>query len=298
MQRLCAQLVLLVGLTTGALGALAEPGPAGRASGPHKASITRGLDCSACHTTKSWDLLGGVPSGESGFDHARTGFPLSGRHRHAACTDCHTGERKVTRDCNGCHHDAHQRRLGQACDSCHSSRGWQGVDAIARHRLTRLPLTGMHALADCSECHRRTTERERSVPADCFACHAQDYRSPNVHPRHTGVPGDPSQAPFPRDCAQCHRPTGWSPAVISKSASFALGQGLTSRRAHDVRFPISFGKHRSAGCGGCHESLSRPRIVRCDGCHAHSAARIKRQHRRVHGAQGSCLGCHPGGARR
>lgn len=266
---------------------------------PHSKSITKGLDCLACHTTSGWDLLGGTSSGESGFDHARTGFPLRGRHRGVACTDCHTGERQVRRDCASCHSDPHQRRHAQSCDSCHSARRWEDVRSFERHRLTRLPLTGMHALLDCTECHRRQSERTfSSVPADCFACHAKDYRRSDVHPRHTGVPGDPSQPPFPRDCTQCHRPTGWTPAVVPASKSFGLAQSLTLPRSHDMRFPISRGKHRGAGCGSCHVSLERPRNVRCDGCHAHSVLQLKRQHRRVQGAIGSCLGCHPGGARR
>lgn len=288
--------LLLLALALGALVALAGPA---EAKAPHRKSITRGLDCRACHTTTGWDLLGGTSSAASGFDHGRTGFPLGGRHRSAACTDCHTGDRTVRRDCASCHDDPHQRRLGQSCDSCHSARRWEDVRALERHRSTRLPLTGKHALLDCTECHRRTTERTfSSVPADCHSCHAKDYRRADIHPRHTGTPGDPQKPPFSRDCTQCHRPTGWSPAVVSASKTFGLAQGLSSARSHDSRFPISHGKHRGLGCGSCHASLDRPRIVRCDGCHAHDAARTRRQHRRVQGAIGSCLSCHPGGVRR
>jgi hypothetical protein len=85
--------------------------------------------------------------------------------------------------------------------------------------------------------------------------------------------------------------------------TFALSRGLTKTaprapRTHDLRFPISFGKHRGASCTSCHVSLARPQIVRCDGCHAHSPVRLRRQHQRVTAAVGSCLGCHPGGAAR
>jgi hypothetical protein len=289
--------LLALGILLGAVAASAEGGGGGMTmKSPHKGNITKGLDCSACHSTGSWDLLGGKSSGESGFDHARTGFPLTGRHRHAACTDCHTGEVKVRRDCASCHADPHGRRLGQQCDRCHNSVTWRSVRAIERHRLTRLPLTGMHALLDCTECHQRIGDRQwSSAPANCYACHAKDYRRGDVHPRHTG---DANNPPFPHDCTQCHRATGWSPAVIT-SATFALNQALSAPRHHDLSFPITFGKHRGAQCSSCHVSLARPKIVRCDGCHAHDPIRVRRQHRRVHAAVGgSCLGCHPGGARR
>lgn len=297
MQRNVLALVLLLSMLSAAVAALA--GPAGSTRSPHAKSITKGLDCSACHGTQSWQLLGGGTAGRGGFDHGRTGFPLTGRHRHVACTDCHTGERRVTRDCRGCHEDVHDRRLGQACDSCHSATGWRSVRALEKHRMTRLPLTGMHALLDCTQCHQRTTDRQwSSAPADCFACHAKDYRRPDLHPPHTGVAGDPAKPPYPRDCAQCHRATGWSPAFLPASSALPLSATTGNLRAHDARFPLSFGRHRGASCTSCHGSLDRPKLVRCDGCHAHSTARLRRQHRRVPGAQGSCLGCHPGGARR
>jgi hypothetical protein len=90
---------------------------------------------------------------------------------------------------------------------------------------------------------------------------------------------------------------------VIRATTFALS-GASKKalprapRSHDLRFPISFGKHRGAGCSSCHVSLARPQIVRCDGCHAHSPLRLKRQHRRLTAAIGSCLGCHPGGAAR
>ena len=61
-------------------------------------SITEGIDCGNCHTPASWQMTGGKTG--QGFDHSRTGFPLTGRHDSAACNQCHSGERRVTRDCS------------------------------------------------------------------------------------------------------------------------------------------------------------------------------------------------------
>ena len=298
-------LVLCLSLAAAALLALLEPGlgsaaPARRLG--HRASVTAGLDCSACHTTDTWKQITAATSGKSGFDHSKTGFPLTQRHASVPCTGCHNSERQITRQCAGCHQDAHAGQLGAGCDSCHSSGSWYQTEAFARHRQTRLPLTGMHALVECRDCHERTTDRTwTTVAADCFACHEADYRRPDIHPLHVGVPGDPTQPPFPRDCAQCHRATGWLPVFVDTSAfggamMGATALGLASSRAHDRLFPLSQGPHRGADCASCHASPAQPRLVRCDGCHAHSEKKLFEQHRGVAAYGAACLTCHPGGS--
>lgn len=267
----------------------------------HLRGLTEGMDCSACHTEAGWDSLG-AGAGQ-GFDHARTGFPLTGRHRQAGCADCHATGTQISRACDRCHRDPHQQRLGSDCSECHSALSFQLSDALQKHRNTRLPLTGIHALLDCTECHRRGTEpRFSSVPANCWACHADEYRSPDVHPRHTGTPGDPSQPAFPTDCAQCHRATGWSPAVVDPARLRAAlaQQALTAPPSHELMFPIARGAHRGAACGDCHADSLRPGLARCTGCHAHGALRLRAQHgdRPVDPRARACLACHPGGAAR
>lgn len=306
-------LSLLVGLSAAASFLAAPPGsaaaptpvaaPPKTASEPvqrnrkHQPEITRNLDCSSCHTPESWRSLGAA-AGDSGFDHSKTGFPLTQRHRAVACTDCHRADRTITRSCAGCHQDAHGGRLGSACDSCHSSAGWHATEAFARHRLTRLPLTGMHALVECRDCHVRTTDGQWStLPAECFACHSADYRRPGVHPVHTGEPGNPEAPPFPTDCTLCHRTTAWAPAFVPTSLGIA-GFGLGSVREHDRVFALSFGPHRGAACQSCHTSSASPAQVRCVGCHAHSEVRMRQVHKTVAAAPGRCLSCHPGGQAR
>lgn len=266
-------------------------------------SITEGMDCGNCHTPQSWRMSTGE-AGE-GFDHSLTGFPLTGRHHVAACNQCHGGERRVSRDCAQCHDNPHQKRLSGRCDSCHSSRRWNDLEPFEIHRRTRFPLTGMHALADCTQCHLRNQERQwTTVPSDCFSCHAADYLDPSVHPTHRGTASSP---PFPQDCSQCHRPRGWSPAFIdpaafTQSAPGAVKAGLGGMAVpadHDRHFPVSRGPHRGAPCNSCHMSAGSPRLVRCTGCHAHNAVKLQSQHgRRVSTSGGACLGCHPGGTAR
>jgi hypothetical protein len=161
-----------------------------------------------------------------------------------------------------------------------------------------MPLTGRHALLECSACHRRQGERTWSdVPADCFACHQKDYRG-DLHPDHDGDPADPSLRPLPRDCGQCHRTTGWTPAVIVPGS---LARLALSRPAvppdHDLRFALSFGPHRGAACESCHTARRR---LDCTGCHAHGEVALARQHRgrAIGRAAAGCLRCHPGGMSR
>jgi hypothetical protein len=289
---------LSLSLVLGALLALIEPALSAAAPTQrlmHRASVTAGLDCSACHSTDGWKQV--AMSGQSGFDHSRTGFPLTQRHNGAPCTTCHNAERPLTRQCAGCHQDAHGGQLGAGCDGCHSAGGWFQTESFARHRQTRLPLTGMHALVECRDCHERTTDRTwTTVAADCFACHEADYRRPDIHPLHVGVAGDPSQPPFPRDCAQCHRATGWLPVFVDISALGGAAMALTSTRAHDRLFPVTHGPHRGADCSSCHALPAQPRVVRCDGCHAHSEKTLREQHSGVMAFGGACLTCHLGGS--
>lgn len=260
-------------------------------------SIAEVVPCTACHSTVAWK---NNDEGASGFDHSTTGFPLTGQHQIAACSQCHGGS-PVKRACVSCHADEHRGRLGGSCDRCHSAAGWQVTRALDIHKTTRFPLTGMHALAACSECHQRIGDHQwRSAPVDCYACHARDYARPDLRPVHTGTP---LTAPFPRDCSQCHRAMAWVPAVFKPelvaATSRAALEGTAPPPGHDLRFPITFGVHRASSCSDCHTNLATPRAVRCIGCHAHDPARLAAQHKTPVPTLGAaCLSCHLGGARR
>jgi len=250
--------------------------------------ITADLDCSACHTPEGWGLSSSA--GASGFDHDRTGFPLRGAHVQSTCSGCHKGKGTPATTCEGCHEDPHQGRVDGECAECHTATGWDDTETLERHRKSRMPLTGAHALLDCAACHTRQDERTWSdVPTDCFACHADDYRS-DIHPDHAGNPDA-----FSRECGRCHRTSGWTPAVIDP--------GTIARRAdpaagHDEVFVLSSGSHVDASCQSCHVDKRRQRRVRCDGCHTRTAIRKQHPGKQPGRAAASCLRCHPRGAAR
>ena len=238
--------------------------------------------------------------GQVHFDHAQTGFPLTGQHIHAACVACHSSARPIKRACVSCHEDFHRGRLSQACDTCHMPAGWRITRPLEVHRMTRFPLTGMHVLADCTQCHLRASEQKfTDAPIDCYGCHEQDYRRPGIFPVHVGTA---TSAPLPHDCSVCHRAVAWVPANVPASLIGSLGavlQGpVTAPRDHDLRFPI-LGAHRTATCSDCHSSVAVPRAVRCVGCHAHDPLILTQQHKQPMATDGaSCMSCHPGGVRR
>lgn len=280
--------------------ALATPAGSSPARTPpsnHRSDILDSLDCGDCHSPAGWRALLDTPAG-GGFDHDVTGFPLRGRHRSSTCTACHRSDQQVSQACVSCHADPHQGRLSQRCNECHGANAWQQTSGFDIHRRTRLPLTGMHAMLDCSECHTRSSDRTwSSVPANCFACHAKDYRSSDVHPVHVGS-ADGQTAPFARDCAQCHRASGWSPAILPL-AGLQTQLSAQSLSAHSRHFPIGRGSHRQATCEDCHAQGNAGGAVQCVGCHAHNPQQLHLQHDGpVVTAGRACLGCHPGGAAR
>ena len=291
----------LPALVIGALAALAGVlasvvVPTAPVRGSNHGRATEGMDCGVCHTPAGWKMPEGLRSAR-GFDHDRTGFPLRAGHRAAACTDCHDGKGSVRRACDSCHVDAHGGKNGKRCDRCHAASSFTNVDAFSIHSHTRLPLSGMHVLVDCADCHRRSAgDRYGSTPSQCFACHEQDYKRPGLHPVHDGSRGD---LPFSRECQSCHRTDAFAPAVVDASRFVAVSTpGLAlEARAHDRVFVLTRGPHRVAPCAACHVTPSQPRVTRCTSCHG--GPQLAAQHPSTGApAEGSCLGCHAGGSAR
>jgi hypothetical protein len=215
------------------------------------ASMSR---CEDCHDSRGWRVTLNRPKR---FNHAVVGYRLRGRHRTARCNACHRPHRAISRQCGTCHADRHRGRLGKACANCHTPSSWRPSATLARHRKTKLPLTGWHALADCSSCHPRARDGDyRGVPTTCYGCHGKAYNDPKTHPDHR-------RSGFSRSCEQCHRPTGWVPAAFSRSTA-----GL--RRSHPFALR---GKHARQACTACHRGR-RP-SPRCASCHTADRARAR-----------------------
>lgn len=251
-----------------------------RSDDAHKGSL--GTDCAACHQESGW-------KGTARFDHARSRFPLLGKHADADCKACHktSAYRETPVDCIGCHRadDKHRANLGEACGACHGERSWK----IPRfdHGQTRYPLRGGHLQAACSDCHADAT-RYRGTSTDCLACHRSDDR-------HEGQLG--------ARCDSCHGEQSWRTTRFDHArARFAL---VGAHLKVECKACHASPRYRDAAsdCAACHRADDKHRGAlgaRCDSCHnARAWPLVRFDHERdarwrLDGAHGrvACAACH------
>lgn len=265
---------------------------------PHRGSL--GADCATCHAASGWKPL-------AGFDHARSAFPLTGRHATVKCAECHRTTETVTlagtpktmtifkpaahADCSSCHKDPHGGRLGGACSDCHATDDFHKVAGNRfDHGKTRYPLTGRHVGVECAACHDAAKAWGPKPAFDrCAACHVDPHA------------GEATLTGQPADCAACHDTRGFERSTY------------TADQHARAAYPLT-GKHRATDCSACHvraqpagERASgagtarkgaaparsdivrlRPKFKACRDCHAEAhgdqlAARADR---------GACEACH------
>jgi len=224
---------------------------------PHAGAL--GAACAGCHLATTWKDV-------SAFDHARTAFPLDGKHAAVRCASCHdraaTGKNVLKplphASCASCHTDPHAGRLGPACAACHTTAGFATVTKGAfDHERTRYPLRGAHRAAACAACHvPGRADRARPAFASCAGCHADPHA------------GKATLAGSRVDCAACHD------TISFKASTF------TPARHAATAYPLE-GKHAAAPCAACHRpkgpadpALGRAGVVMrpphgtCAACHA------------------------------
>jgi hypothetical protein len=271
-------------------------------------------DCWACHHEHQgrdfpmldWATAG--RGGEKGFDHARTGEPLKGKHAGIDCQKCHDRkiivepgikallEKAPTRKtflgapamaaCSTCHFDEHRGQVGGECRKCHTEQQWkppQGFD----HAKTSYPLLGKHQRVACDKCHpksedvvehvglqpkNRTFLKMKPLPHEsCLDCHK-----------------DPHQGRFGETCTKCHTEVDWKTIVTGSTES---------RSFHDrTKFKLE-GAHASTKCVACHGPFPGEKAVfkglafeRCIDCHVDAHAGQLRHRGSAEGLK--CERCH------
>jgi hypothetical protein len=227
---------------------------------PHRGALA--ARCETCHDVERW-------SSTPGFDHARTRYPLTGRHRDVACDACHATPRLSLRkdargrtvpqyrplpfgECSACHADPHAGRLGTGCARCHLTTGFGTPNARGfDHDRTPYPLRGAHVQTACDRCHdfsgRPGARRSPPAFAACTDCH----RDPHA--------GTATLAGKVVACDACHDLRAFTPATF------------TVARHATTRYPLE-GAHARARCEACHGRqgttvVMRPAAVRCIDCH-------------------------------
>jgi hypothetical protein len=248
------------------------------ASPPHNATSFPTAQCASCHNTTSWD--------NANFNHAATGFALTGAHSTTPCTSCHVGGvyAGTATACSGCHMTQYNAATpnhlssgfsASACASCHTTTQWAG--AVFDHNTTSFPLTGAHTTTACSGCHSDGVYNGKSTA--CYSCHQAQYAS--ATPVHL-------TANFPTaQCGTCHNTTQWAGARIDHDGPW---------------FPIYSGKHngRWNACTDCHTSNTSYAVYTCLSCHPHDdKASTDSHHSGVRNYQylsSACYSCHPRGS--
>lgn len=197
----------------------------------HKGAL--GAKCETCHHEKDWK--------DATFDHAKTKFPLLGKHEDVKCKDCHknTNYKETPKTCIGCHRkdDEHKGRFGEKCQTCHTERDWKSIN-FNHDKNTKFPLHGKHRSAKCESCHKAPLYTEK-LRTNCIGCHRAD----DIHKGSLG-----------EKCETCHNERVWT------TTSFDHDK--------DTKFPLR-DKHKSAKCQSCHSAgnYKEKLPLACYGCH-------------------------------
>jgi hypothetical protein len=194
-----------------------------------------GDQCDTCHVSTEWLKVA--------FDHdIDTEHPLVGAHEEINCTDCHVEpifDVALQGNCHDCHaeDDPHEGEQGIVCKDCHNEIAWQ-ENVFFDHDLTRFPLLGNHAEAECDACHESHVFQE--APTECVDCHLED---------------DPHEGRYNERCADCHNPVDWLAWQFDHNGktNFPLEGAHTEVLCADChRQPLASIQKFSGRCGDCH----------------------------------------------
>jgi len=147
-----------------------------------------GEKCERCHAEDQWQ--------KSSFDHAKTKYRLTGKHKQTSCALCHPDHRykDAPKKCNACHqiNDIHDGGYGKKCQTCHTTKGWKGYH-FDHDKKTKFSLHGQHKKARCDSCHKND-DFKKKLKKDCYSCHKKQ----DTHNKTLG-----------KRCGDCHNETSW-----------------------------------------------------------------------------------------
>lgn len=243
---------------------------------------------------------------KEGFDHATTGFMLTGRHVSTDCESCHGSGifRGTPRQCVSCH--LQQEMAGSEvksvnhiassnlCEDCHNTYSWQSVrrfdhsaaigNCISCHNGVQTSgKPASHAITSdqCEQCHRTSMwgatwfKHTDVIPGQCETCHDGSV-----------APGkNSSHIPTTLSCDDCHSTRAWIPAGFNH-ANVNPGQCTTCHNGVTATGKNIGHLTTTASCDACHTTRawlpaeythSSPNYPKhginldCNDCHASSS---------------------------
>lgn len=233
---------------------------------------TLGTDCTSCHNQKKFKPA-------SFFNHAKTKYPLIGKHKTVDCAKCHKTEiregkkfqefRNINHEnCTSCHEDVHKTKFGTDCTRCHTEESFHTVKGLNSfdHSKTNYPLQGKHTNVDCSKCHKGSYTKpvKHNLCSDCHLdYHKNQFLANGKKP----------------DCAECHTVQSFVPS------------NFTIERHNSTAFKLE-GSHLATPCFICHkkeENWNFRNIGKtCADCHQN----IHKEYIQEKYFDGGCKSCH------
>jgi hypothetical protein len=185
--------------------------------------------CQNCHDTVVWT--------NGKFDHATTGWALTGTHATTPCAQCHVNNNYnlTTYACASCHQTDYNNAktpvdhiaagFPTTCETCHDTVVW--TNGKFDHTTTGWALTGTHATTPCAQCH--VNGNYKLTNTACVACHQTDYNTALTPVNHVALA-------FPTTCQNCHDTVVWTNGKFDHAST---GWPLT-------------GMHATIACNLCH----------------------------------------------
>ncbi len=216
----------------------------------HRGQVSK--ECSTCHNETAWTK---APL----FDHRKTDFPLTGKHRSVSCEKCHEAVADTNTafrlfpspvrassfmklngiahgTCEDCHKDVHEGKFGKRCESCHSTENWEKVqNKVSKgrefHEKTRFPLRGAHGRVECTSCHGPFPGQPAKFKGlkfeKCTDCHIDAHL------------GQMTLTAKGLACDNCHTVDQFKPSTFDLAAHAR------------TRYPLE-GAHQKVPCAKCH----------------------------------------------
>jgi nitrate/TMAO reductase-like tetraheme cytochrome c subunit len=226
--------------------------------GYHSTSEVTSKNCADCHSEHHGRNFRIVNFNPEKFDHSKTTFDLTGRHRNIKCKDCHNKMNildaealkknadwmGLSTNCISCHIDYHQGTLGRDCSSCHNTAAFK--PSLFDHNKSMFKLTGAHITTACIKCHPVSTKEGKEFQkfkgiqfSSCENCHK------DIHGGRLG-----------KDCKSCH----------STNSFRSINQNNFDHSKTD--FPL-LGRHITVSCNSCHKTNFSIRLEhdKCYDCH-------------------------------